>query len=184
VRPSPKEGAVVTLRVVFILTAILSCGFLCCVPMLRIAILRRRALDWFLFWASLAWTFAGFAVVGSYPQESWQSGAGVLMVMLLGPVVAVYYLVKDIALHKPAAPAPVPYGPVPQPPRPHPYDAYAQQPPVAPYTPAPPPFPQPGVHPHPPRIDRVRAELDELSDYLRNERNEGGTGNERGGDAR
>lgn len=50
---------------------------------------------------------------------------------------------------------PVPQAPVPQAPVP--------QTPV-PQTPAPPPAPQ---RPTPVRIDQVRAELDELSDYLR-----------------
>ncbi|MCF3147059.1 hypothetical protein [Streptomyces platensis] len=91
-----------------------------------------------------------------------------------------------------AGPAPHPYGPAPVPhhtPEPQPYGApggvpvnpYARtetrlsQPggPAAPAHPAPPPagpYAPPPDRPQPPqRIDRVRAELDELSDYLRKE---------------
>ncbi|CAM5330372.1 hypothetical protein SVIOM342S_02197 [Streptomyces violaceorubidus] len=39
--------------------------------------------------------------------------------------------------------------------------------PVAPYAPAAPVAPPPQHRPAPARIDQVRAELDELSDYLR-----------------
>lgn len=95
----------------------------------------------------------------------------------------------------PAAPMARPYGP-PQPPAPLPPYAQETQPygphgvgPVNPYAmtetrlpappgpgvpahPAPPPanpYPAPQDRPQPQRIDRVRAELDELSDYLRKE---------------
>ncbi|MFF2899297.1 hypothetical protein [Streptomyces sp. NPDC057966] len=64
------------------------------------------------------------------------------------------------------APAPAP-APVPSPP-----SVPAQQPPAAPRQqplPQPAPSPQPHPHSHPQRIDQVRAELDELSDYLRKE---------------
>ncbi|MGW3957205.1 hypothetical protein ACWEKM_41410 [Streptomyces sp. NPDC004752] len=54
---------------------------------------------------------------------------------------------------------PTPHGPVPHTPVPHPP---AAQPP-APQ----PPMPAPPTRPAPARIDQVRAELDELSDYLR-----------------
>ena len=65
----------------------------------------------------------------------------------------------------PGAQTPVPRPPMPQTPVPQPP---VPQTPV-PQTPAPPP--QPG-RPAPARIDQVRAELDELSDYLR--KHEGG----------
>ena len=78
----------------------------------------------------------------------------------------------------PAAPAP--YGRPPEPPAavppyaqetraahaPHPHP-YAPDP--APYRPQSRPRTQPQTQPQPQRIDRVRAELDELSDYLRRE---------------
>ncbi|MEU4203424.1 hypothetical protein [Streptomyces sp. NPDC045470] len=48
--------------------------------------------------------------------------------------------------------------PAPMPPAPNPYTGTQQ-----------PPHQQPHPHPQPQRIDRVRAELDELSDYLRKE---------------
>ncbi|MEU7088160.1 hypothetical protein [Streptomyces achromogenes] len=72
----------------------------------------------------------------------------------------------------PTAPAPaVPTGPAPVPHRapgaPHTPPPVSHTPPPAPYAPVPPPAaPLPGP-PAPARIEQVRAELDELSDYLR-----------------
>ncbi|MGW0912433.1 hypothetical protein ACWD1Z_11870 [Streptomyces sp. NPDC002784] len=57
--------------------------------------------------------------------------------------------------HQPPAPVPHPATPVPAPPLPQ-------------DTPPPGPAPTPPQRPAPARIDQVRAELDELSDYLRN----------------
>ncbi|MFE0811099.1 hypothetical protein ACFW4M_09950 [Streptomyces sp. NPDC058794] len=71
----------------------------------------------------------------------------------------------------PGVQTPVPQPPPPQPPVPGP--AVARTP--VPQPPAPTPPPQ---HPAPARIDQVRAELDELSDYLRKH---DGTGDGRGG---
>ncbi|MET9989368.1 hypothetical protein ABZ061_07350 [Streptomyces mutabilis] len=88
---------------------------------------------------------------------------------------------------QPAQP-PRPYGPVPpQAPVPQPQSAsmpQIPQPPQAPLPQAPlpqTPVPPPPQHPAPARIDQVRAELDELSDYLRRHGGSGGSGTPEGG---
>ncbi|MFJ8790002.1 hypothetical protein [Streptomyces sp. NPDC102462] len=89
--------------------------------------------------------------------------------------------------HTPAPHTPVPHAPAPHTPVPH---APAPHTP-APHTPVPPapaagppgprpPIPAPPARPAPARIDQVRAELDELSDYLR--RHDGQPTDGNGGD--
>ncbi len=56
-----------------------------------------------------------------------------------------------------------------QPPVPQPYTPPYQQPHSTPQPQPTPPAHQPHPTPHPQRLDQVRAELDELSDYLRKE---------------
>lgn len=244
-RPSgrpPAPATLIVVRVLFVILALLSCGLLAWGTMLRLAIVRRRPLDWALFWVALVLAIATLAVVGEFssqdePPRKEPATAGPLDLVFVGVTIAmalgvpVHYLVADIRHHRqPAAPGwggpPSPYTatapsyttppphtpgygyppaqsptgpPVPNPaqnatppPARHPvYSCPQQQPvrraahPVAPpsqpqpQTPPPPPYsPQPHPAPPPPekprtdqpRIDQVRAELDELSDYLRKER--------------
>ncbi|MGG7573388.1 hypothetical protein [Streptomyces sirii] len=126
-------------------------------------------------------------------------GVGLLLIQIAAAVayyLVVDIRVEQATAHGPAAghlgmmPAAPAYGP-PQPPAPLPLYAQETQPygahgaaPVNPYAmtetrpPAPParpapapanPYAVPQERPQPQRIDRVRAELDELSDYLRKE---------------
>ncbi|MEV7080646.1 hypothetical protein AB0N88_19265 [Streptomyces sp. NPDC093516] len=187
--PPPRSAAtVISLRVLFAAAGFLTCGVFACVPLFRVAVLRGRALDWVLAWVTLPLSIACFLVVGTLPEEDVRTDIALGLILLLGFGAAIYYLIVDIGHHgerrqftgPPASPhAPTvhsPYGyphpgssyaqaatPVPQLPTPHtpvPHDA-------APRIPAPvqpPPTPQ---RPAPARIDQVRAELDELSDYLR-----------------
>ncbi|MGW6646386.1 hypothetical protein [Streptomyces iakyrus] len=198
--PPPRSAAtVISLRVLFAAAGFLTCGVLACVPLFRVAVLRGRALDWTLAWVSLPLSIAGFAVIGALPEDDYRTDIALAMILLLGAGSAIYFLVVDIGHHgeqrRLAGYAPphahtvthTPYGyphpappyapastPVPQPPAPHT---------PAPHTPAPhdaapptagpiqpPPSPQ---RPAPARIDQVRAELDELSDYLRRHEGEG-----------
>jgi hypothetical protein len=157
--------------------------------MLRIAIMRRRRLDWLLFWISLALVIAATVVIGSISTEGEEGTAEeddprpvdfVFLAVLLGLAIGVptHYLVADIRHHQEPRPAwrppqagspynapTVPYGLPPQTP---PTPGYG-------YPPVPPqhrPAYQPAPAPEKPRIDQVRAELDELSDYLRKDRTE------------
>ncbi|MEU7244864.1 hypothetical protein [Streptomyces sparsogenes] len=207
--PRPATTAtVVVLRVVFVAVTLLSLGFLSWVTMLRVAILRRRALDWLLFWTSCVLVVLAFVEFGTGPDEpdalAYTTLAGVF---LLACGVTTHYLIVDIRHHRPArpgTPAVAPYVPPGYPPAAYGYPAAPHQPvphqpmpslqPQQPLQPQPPqprqplrphaqpqhqpqPYPQPQAQPQAQaqpqpqhqRIRRVRAELDELSDYLRRE---------------
>ncbi|WP_367322593.1 hypothetical protein [Streptomyces sp. HUAS ZL42] len=193
--PPPRSAAtVISLRVLLAAAGILSCGMLACVPLFRVAVLRGRGIDWVLAWASLPLSIACFAVVGSLPESDPRTDVAMSLVLLLGLFSGIHFLVTDIRYYQqrrfagyappnattvgsqapygyPQPASPYPAAPVPQPPAHHtpisqaptaassslPHDA-------APPGPVPPPPPQ---RPAPARIDQVRAELDELSDYLR-----------------
>ncbi|MEU8098284.1 hypothetical protein [Streptomyces rubiginosohelvolus] len=182
-RPSP--ATLTTVRVILVALTVLSCGLLGWAPMLRLAIVTRRPRDWFLLVVVLALTIGLFAFIMATPDDPDQmSDAAALFMMLwiLGLLAGVitYYLYAEIR-HYNTLGAPAPYStPVhPAPPLPYqqqhlaphqqpqqhqPQPQQHQQP--NPYTaPTTPPTPTPA----PQRLDQVRAELDELSDYLRKE---------------
>lgn len=182
-----SDGAVITLRVLFPALSVLTCGLLSCAPLFRVAALRRRPLDWALAIASLPVSITLFAIIGSLPEEDTRTDVALALLLLLAIGSAVYFLVYDIRRLSSAPPltayAPRPpsgpsaYGhPQPQQPWPAaPPQAHTTMgtpmptptpTPTPPPTPAPPPTPPQNQAP-PHRIDQVRAELDELSDYLR-----------------
>ncbi|MFJ4964451.1 hypothetical protein ACIP6P_18730 [Streptomyces sp. NPDC088729] len=171
--PRPSAAVRVTVRVVVVLLTVLSCGFLGWVAMLRLAILTREVRDWLLLVVVAAFNgrlFLYFADLPADPEdmESREAliGLGALAALVTG--VLAYYLYAEIrhfADARPAAAAPAAAGhppapaspyhlPAPQPQHPNPYAA---------------PTPPPTSMPTPPRLDQVRAELDELSAYLRKE---------------
>ncbi|WP_327268554.1 hypothetical protein [Streptomyces sp. NBC_01218] len=204
-RPSPATLTV--LRVVFVVLAVLSCGFLAWAAMLRLALVTRRPRDWVLFVLSLGLTVGfGFFVdalpAGDEELTDAQAIAMLAWLLVLPGGVTWYYLFSDIRHFGPNGPAAVrartwaagrypaagpaqgygypPAGPAqPTPPYGAPPLAYRPQDAAA-YRPAtqqqPHPLP-PQTQPTPPprrtgppqRLDQVRAELDELSDYLRKE---------------
>ncbi|GGV02588.1 hypothetical protein GCM10010275_47070 [Streptomyces litmocidini] len=177
---SPASGGRIALLVLFSALALLSCGFLAWAPMLRLAIVTRRALDWVLFGATFllsAGLFAYAAATGD--QESTTTEAlvavGIMVVLVAGSIT--YSLVTEIrrldrsvaaapALRPPgydpsaAVTVPSPIG------NPNPYVGPVAAPPAV-------RAPQPPAA-HGPRIDQVRAELDELSDLLRHQREDDG----------
>jgi hypothetical protein len=185
VPPARSAGTVITLRVLFTAAGFLSCGLFACAPLFRVAFLRGRAIDWVLAWASLPFSIACLAVVGSLPESDPRTDVAMGLVLLLGLFSSVHFLVMDIRVQQQLrfAGYPPPQGPtvhsgygypqpVPQPappyistgqPHPHPQP----QPPPVPPVPGPGVVPAPPQRPAPVRIDQVRAELDELSDYLR-----------------
>lgn len=183
--PTRTSGMVITQRVLFAVAGFLSCGLLACLPLFRVAVLRGKWQDWLLAWLSLPVSIGGIAVIGSVPENDHRGDLALAVILLLGAASGAHFVVFDIRHRRalpPVAPAPqpAPYPP-PQPPRAgygypsaQPYAAPAAPQPAPatppPYTPVPPP-PQP-ARPAPARIDQVRAELDELSDYLR--KHEGG----------
>lgn len=174
--PARSAGTVITLRVLFAAVGFLSCGLLACAPLFRVAFLRGRLADWAMAWVSLPLSIAGFAVVGALPEADVRTDIALALVLLLGLFSSAYFLVMDIRFHQQQTRFtgyPPPQGPTvhsayghPQPASP--YTTHLPQPqPPAPHahgTVVPPPPPQ---RPAPARIDQVRAELDELSDYLR-----------------
>ena len=174
VPPARSSGTVITLRVLFAAAGFLSCGLLACAPLFRVAFLRGRSIDWVLSWASLPLSIACFAVVGSLPESDPRTDVAMSLVLLLGLFSSVYFLVMDIRVHQQRrfAGYPPPQGPTvhtgygyPQPTPPY-TSTLLPQPPTPPVS-APGAVPPPPQRPAPARIDQVRAELDELSDYLR-----------------
>ncbi|GAA2502221.1 hypothetical protein GCM10010406_43360 [Streptomyces thermolineatus] len=98
-RPLPDDRVVISLRVLFCAAALLSCGLLSWVPMLRLALLRLRTVDWVLCGAVFAAAFGLLATVGELPEASPGSDAAVGALLLLSVLVTVYYLVVDIRHH-------------------------------------------------------------------------------------
>lgn len=203
--PHRSTATVITLRVLIVAAGFLSCGLLACVPLFRVAVLRGRLLDWLLAWASLPLSLFFLMVIGSLPEADTRTDVALYCLLTLGAGAAAYYLVMDLRHHRllhrhgahgPQSPyaatmhapggAPLPYG-YPQPVSPYAQTVVPQPGAHLPPMPAPhhdPPHPsvppvQPPQRPGPARIDQVRAELDELSDYLR--RSDGGRGDDRSG---
>ncbi|MFI6462498.1 hypothetical protein [Streptomyces sp. NPDC050538] len=187
-KPPPPTGALVLVRVLFVGISLFCIGFLAWTMLLRLAIVTRKSLDWGLFVAALAADILSLVLLGSEPGEDVHTAGGYLgITLLLGTLVAsiAYYLAADIRhfqqLREGAyAGQPSPAYGYPQPAQPpSPYTATTSPqhtPPPMPHTPVPQPpmsTPPPGQRPAPARIDQVRAELDELSDYLR-KHDEGG----------
>ncbi|MFJ6855377.1 hypothetical protein ACIQM3_33465 [Streptomyces sp. NPDC091271] len=197
---SPSSATLVTLRVVFVALALLSCGLLAWAAMLRLAIVTRKQRDWWLFGLVLALNAGLIAYLGSLPpeEEVMTDGQAIItlswmLVVFVGTVT--YYLYTDIRHFGPYGGPPAgphgvsrqgPYGAPyggPHPGAPSfpstgfgprqasPSPAYGY-PPAPRQSPTPPPPAAPSDTPRPAapqRLDQVRAELDELSDYLRKE---------------
>ncbi|MEW1628749.1 hypothetical protein [Streptomyces sp. NPDC089173] len=181
----PSSGTLTTLRAIFVVLTVLSCGFLGWVAMLRLAIVTRKARDWWLFAVTVVLTIGLFAFFAALPEEEKMTdaqaliGMGWLIAILAG--VITYYLIMDTRHF--AAPGPydtqrpmsgsatAPYRPVvhQHPPAQVQNQAPVQQHPTPPPTPNPYAVDTPPPKPAPQRLDQVRAELDELSDYLRKE---------------
>jgi hypothetical protein len=173
----PSTGVLVLLRVIFVAVAILSIGFLAWVAPLRAAIVTRKPGDWWIFGGSLAVLGISFALLATDNTDDFSTpkgSAGMIILLLNAAACAGYYLYADIRHYRPhPAGYPVPpaqgmnYG-YPQPSSPyaatHPQTSATPMTAPAPNTPVP---PLPLQRPAPARIDQVRAELDELSDYLR-----------------
>ncbi|MFF7446201.1 MULTISPECIES: hypothetical protein [unclassified Streptomyces] len=191
VKQPPSPALLVFLRVLFVVISVFTIGLLSWAMLLRLALVTRRGLDWVLFVASFVAIVTGLVLLGTESGDEVHTvGGWTGLFLLLGTLVAAiaYYLSADIrhfhqlrygdyppqpapapaygypqaqqqspytAATLPQTPAPVPHSPLPQPPAPR--DA-------TPHAPVPPARPQ---RPAPARIDQVRAELDELSDYLR-----------------
>jgi hypothetical protein len=195
--PPPQQphnnGSVITLRVIFSVLTVISCGFLAWAAMLRLAFVTRKKVDWLLFVACVLIFVFSIAYLGSLPDDaSSTTGSNTTILILLLTAIAVlsYYLYAEIthfarqarlpgAYYPPTPPQfGYGYGAPPQTMTPMQPQPQAQtrpthtpppaQPPTPPITAPPTPTPAPA-----PRIDQVRAELDDLSDILRKQREEG-----------
>ncbi|MEU3979565.1 hypothetical protein AB0F77_05550 [Streptomyces sp. NPDC026672] len=197
VKQPPPTAWLVFLRVLFVAVAFLSIGFLTWTLLLRLAVVTRKSLDWGLFVAVLTADVLSIVLLASEPgDEIHTTGGYVALTLLLGTLLAAvaYYLAADIhhfqglaegyrarlamgpAYGYPQPPSPytattvpiVPQTRAPHPqPQPHPGPPQPHTPPPMPPAPQQPPVSGPPQRPAPARIDQVRAELDELSDYLR-----------------
>lgn len=192
VKQPPSTGWLVFLRVLLVVISVMTLGLLDWIMILRLAIVTRKSLDWGLLVAAIAADVLSLVLMGTEPGDEIHTPGGWFgLFLLLGTLVATisYYLAADIRhyhqLRFPAyAPQPAygypaagpqsasPYTATTSPQ--HPMTPVSPMPPVAqtplPHTPIPQPPPQspaPPQRPAPARIDQVRAELDELSDYLR-----------------
>ncbi|MEV0258642.1 hypothetical protein AB0H82_30830 [Streptomyces sp. NPDC050732] len=189
----PSSGTHVTLRVLFVVLAVLSCGLLSWAAMLRLALVTRTSYDWVVLGLVTALDILALVLIGVDPgEEEFQGPGSAGMIVMLCTMVATvaYYLFADIRHFSPYR-QPSQFTGHPVPPQPQPQPSYGYPQPPAPAAPAPtapgpvhaqptqlghPPFqqtPPPPARPAPARIHQVRAELDELSDYLRNQ--EGGS---------
>ncbi|MFJ2246160.1 hypothetical protein [Streptomyces sp. NPDC087862] len=206
-RRVPSRAWIVSMRVLFLVLSVGSVGILLWSPLLRLAIVRRRASDWWLTGAGFVFVCVLIPVLGRDGNDEPTGIDNVLIPLLLVTMLGsiAYYLVGDVRHYdrltkqhpmggySAVPPAPgygygYPYAPTvptrmpsaapmsaPIPAQaPAPLVRPAQQP-QQPQQPQPSPWqqqqphPQPHPAPHPHRIDQVRAELDELSDYLREE---------------
>lgn len=185
----PSTGVLVVLRVIFVAVALLSLGFLAWVAPLRAAIVSRRPAEWWFFGGSVVVLGICFGLFSTDHTDDFSSpngNLGMSMLLLNAVACAGYYLYADIRhFHRlrrayagqvPSAPG---YG-YPRPGAPFiatttPTAPITASTPQLPYAPAPIPHTAaPGPHipalpqrPAPSHIEQVRAELDELSDYLR-----------------
>ncbi|WNF27473.1 hypothetical protein RI138_11850 [Streptomyces sp. C11-1] len=165
--PRPSSGTLVAVRVILVVVTVLSCGLLGWAAMLRLAIVTRRPRDWVLLAVVVvlnAGLFAFIMATPDDPDEMTDAQALILFFWLVGVLAGVvaYYLYAEIRHYSTPQPYSGPVQPVQSVSPVHPVHPAYQQP--NPYTvQAPPPAPAPR------RLDQVRAELDELSDYLRKE---------------
>jgi hypothetical protein len=98
-QPPPSGGTYVTLRVVFVVLAVMSCGMLAWAPMLRLATVTRKAHDWVLLAVVTGLDITAMILVGVDPgEEEFQRPGSAGMVVLLCTMTATvaYYLFADI----------------------------------------------------------------------------------------
>lgn len=152
-------GKVILLRLLFASFPFWSLGLLAWVPSLRIAMLRRRRLDWAAFVLFAVLSAVDIVAIALVPEEHdagmTLAGAGFLLLIAAATTHAV---LADRFPRTPAMPAAAP-------PRAHPHPPH----PVTPPPSTPPPYPSASPPAASPRMRQVASELDELDDLLRRE---------------
>ncbi|MEU5424390.1 hypothetical protein AB0H73_02115 [Streptomyces olivoreticuli] len=133
---------VITIRVVVIVLTVCLVGILCWVPVLRLAIVRRRAQDWALFWVVLVVSFGLLSMMRPSLSGTGWDDAGLAGLMLLAAATLTHYIRGDVRFQReqgggpqapaaPAFPAAPPYGGGYGYPQPQPYaqpQSYGQAP--------------------------------------------------------
>ncbi|MFI0739836.1 hypothetical protein ACH4PU_17375 [Streptomyces sp. NPDC021100] len=98
----PGGAMVVTIRVVIVAITVCTAFLMSWIPVLRVAIVRRRALDWALFWAvlvaSVAWLFM---MREELAKTVWYT-LGITGAIGTGVATTAYYLWSDIRHHRAA----------------------------------------------------------------------------------
>ncbi|MBW5424699.1 hypothetical protein GKQ77_24565, partial [Streptomyces sp. BG9H] len=97
--PPPPGGTQVTLRVMFVVLAVLTCGLLAWAPLLRLATVTRKAHDWVVLAVVTALDITGLVLIGVDPGEDEFQGPGNAgMIVLLCTLMAAvaYYLFAEI----------------------------------------------------------------------------------------
>ncbi|MER7884268.1 hypothetical protein ABTY35_15780 [Streptomyces fimicarius] len=190
--PRPSQATLTAVRVILVVVTVLSCGLLGWAAMLRLAIVTRRPRDWILLVVVALLNGGLFVFIMATPDDPDDMSDAAALVMLLWLVgvlagVITYYLYAEIRHYNSLGSTPTSTPSLPSPyaatapvhPAPLPYQQQhlvQPRPQPNPYTvPTPPPTPTPA----PQRLDQVRAELDELSDYLRQENKEHKKGEDR-----
>ncbi|MGK5642282.1 hypothetical protein ACSNOK_28800 [Streptomyces sp. URMC 126] len=99
----PGGAMVVTIRVVIVAITVCTAFLLSWIPMLRVAIVRRRARDWALFWVVLVASVAWIIMLGDrYAKTVWNT-VGVSCAVGTGLLTTAYYLWSDIRHHRSVA---------------------------------------------------------------------------------
>ncbi|MET9551461.1 hypothetical protein [Streptomyces sp. NPDC006645] len=186
---TPTPGVLALLRVLFVALPLLTCGFLSWAATLRVAIVTRSVLNWWLFIGNVVLSIMWIVYLAQDNTDDFSSpegNIGMIGMLSTGAAAIAYFLYADFKHYR--APVGAYAGSYPPPGPQHGYrppanGGYGYGGPTGPVaTPQPQP-PQPRSRPpqQQPRIDQVRAELDELSDLLRRDHldsgNSGGNGN-------
>ncbi|MFC8074332.1 hypothetical protein ACFUN8_02170 [Streptomyces sp. NPDC057307] len=207
---TPTPGMLALLRVLFVVLPLLTCGFLSWAATLRVAVVTRSVLNWWLFVGNVALSILWIVYLAQDNTNDFSSAEGnigMIGMLSTGAAAISYFLYADFKHYRVPAGAYAGYYPPPGPQ--HGYQppanaGYGYGGPTRPVAAPEQPYQQPGPGPAapvraqrnhatpPPRIDQVRAELDELSDLLRRDsgngrdsgNSDGGGGNSGEGDKR
>ncbi|MFI1798938.1 hypothetical protein ACH427_16550 [Streptomyces sp. NPDC020379] len=102
----PSRATVITIRVVVVVLTVCTVGVLCWVPVLRLAIMRRRAQDWALFWAVLAASVGLFSLMRKSLSGTGWDDAGLAGLMLLAAATLTLYIRTDVRIQREAGAGP------------------------------------------------------------------------------
>ncbi|MFF4158452.1 hypothetical protein [Streptomyces sp. NPDC001678] len=191
-RRPPGRAKAIAIRVFVCVVAWGSIGVCSWAPLLRLAMVRRQRRDWAAFWVVLLLCLCCLVTIEDHFAGTLLNKVGGYTLLALIFLVVPYYLwneiqhYRDLDRQPPVAPA-FPPTTAPYPPTTAPFPATVPVPAAGPFGVPPRPAPRPDPfaefaegarrtpppagpqRPASPRIDEVRAELDELSALLREE---------------